>query len=134
MVLYCLACGFPRSKECSNQFLGKLVRAVRCGAAPALNKFYQSNHTASSDFEILAISVDSDTAAATHFAIAQKLIFPVLLDPSQRVARAYEEKGLPTMFIIDKSGKITYGHLGHDSSMNLARELGIDERSIERKP
>ena len=106
-----------------------------CGAElSALNKFYQSNHTASSDFEILAISVDLDTAAATHFAIAQKLIFPVLLDPSQRVARAYEEKGLPTMFIIDKSGKITYGHLGHDSSMNLARELGIDERSIERKP
>jgi len=100
----------------------------------SLNWFYQHNHTASSDFEILAISVDLDTAAATKFAIALKLSFPVLLDPSERVARAYEERGIPTMFIINKKGKITYGHLGYDTSISLARELGIEEKSTEGGP
>jgi peroxiredoxin len=75
-----------------------------------------------------------DTAAATKFATALKLSFPVLLDPSERVARAYEERGVPTMFIIDKSGKITYAHVGDDSSMNLAHELGIEEKPTEGEP
>jgi len=101
----------------------------------ALNYFYQRYHSASSDFEILAISVDLDTAAATKFATAEKLAFPVLLDPSERVARAYEENGLPTMFCIDKSGEIVYAHLGYDNvgdddymsvKSQLAREFGID--------
>ena len=96
-----------------------------------MNSFYQRNHTTSSDFEILGISVDLDTKEATNFATSQKLSFPVLLDPSERVARAYEEKGIPTMFIIDKSGKITYGHLGNDPSLSLARELGIEVKSSE---
>ena len=100
----------------------------------SLNWFYQHNHAASSDFEILAISVDLDTAAATKFATALKLSFPVLLDPSERVARAYEERGVPTMFIIDKSGEITYAHVGDDSSMNLAHELGIEEKPTEGEP
>jgi peroxiredoxin len=101
----------------------------------ALNYFYKRYHSASSDFEILAISVDLDTAAATKFATAEKLAFPVLLDPSARVARAYEEKGLPTMFCIDKKGEIVYARLGYDNvndddymsvKSQLAREFGID--------
>ena len=101
----------------------------------ALNYFYKRFHSASSDFEILAISVDLDTAAATKFATAEKLTFPVLLDPSERVARAYEEKGLPTMFCIDKNGEIVYAHLGYDNvndddymslKSQLVREFGID--------
>jgi len=101
----------------------------------ALNYFYRRYHSASSDFEILAISVDLDTAAATKFATAEKLGFPVLLDPSERVARAYEEKGLPTMFCIDKNGEIVYAHLGYDNvsdddymsvKSQLVREFGID--------
>jgi peroxiredoxin len=100
----------------------------------SLNWFYQHNHTASSDFEILAISVDLHTAAATKVATELKLSFPVLLDPSERVARGYEERGVPTTFIIDKSGKITYAHVGGDSSMNLAHELGIDEKPTQGEP
>jgi peroxiredoxin len=100
----------------------------------AVNWFYKRNHSPSSDFEILAISVDLDTKEAANFAAAQKLSFPVLLDPSERVAKAYEEKGIPTMFIIDKKGKITYGHLGYDRSISLARELGIEEKSTEGEP
>lgn len=101
----------------------------------ALNTFYSAHHTAFSDFEILAVSIDEDVAQATGFAREKKLSFPVLLDPHETVARAYEENGIPTLFIIDKDGNISYAHVGYDrinpsrsESMEriLARELGIN--------
>lgn len=97
---------------------------------PGLIKFYKTNHNASSDFEILAISIDEDTKDATDFAAAQKLNFPVLLDPKQRVAKAYEVEGIPTIYVIDKNGKIIYGRQGFDMSMEyqLARELRIKQK------
>lgn len=94
---------------------------------PALTEFYQKNHSASSDFEILAVSIDEDPRDATDFATAQKLNFPVLLDLKRKLADAYEVDGIPTMFIVDKTGRITYGHVGYDMTMEyrMARELGI---------
>lgn len=97
---------------------------------PNLIKFYKTNHNPSSDFEILAISIDEDTKDAADFAAAQKLNFPVLLDPKQRVAKSYEVEGIPTLFVIDKTGKIIYGHQGFDMAMEyqLSRELGIKQK------
>ena len=97
---------------------------------PGLVKFYQTHHNPTSDFEILAVSIDEDPKDAQDFADAQKLNFPVLLDPKSRVADAYEVDGIPTMFVIDKQGKITYGHSGFDMTMEyqLLRELGIKEK------
>lgn len=97
----------------------------------ALNYFYHLHHTASSDFEILAISEDTDTAAATRFATSNKLLFPVLFDPSERVATSFEYKGLPTVYVIDKAGTITYAHVGFNIEVSLkqtdvARALGVD--------
>ena len=97
---------------------------------PALIEFYKKNHNDSSDFELLAISIDEDTGDAEKFATAHKLNFPVLLDPRQKVANAYQVDGIPTMFVIDKDGKIIHGHIGFDAMMEyqLARDLGIKEK------
>lgn len=96
----------------------------------ALNSFYRAHHTASSDFEILVISIDEDTAQAAHFATEKKLTFPVLLDPHETVARAYEQNGVPTLFVIDQHGDISYAHVGFDRrdafERVLAGELGIN--------
>jgi peroxiredoxin len=99
-----------------------------------LNDFYSVHHTASSDFEFLAISIDEDVAQATHFAARMKLTFPLLLDPHETVARAYEVKGIPALFFIEKDGTISYAQVGYENRVNrtydlehiLARELGID--------
>ena len=66
---------------------------------------------------------------------AQNLSFPVLLDPRERVAKAYERKSLPTTFIIDKKGNITYGHVGYDNRTipQLARELGIALKELRKE-
>jgi peroxiredoxin len=94
---------------------------------PALVDFYKRNHNESSDFEILAVSIDESAKEATAFAKAQQLNFPVLLDSGQKMAQAYQVEGIPTMFVIDKDGKITYGHIGYEMGMPywLAHELGI---------
>jgi peroxiredoxin len=65
------------------------------------------------------------------------LNFTVLLDPTQKVADAYQVDGIPAMFVIDKNGKIIYGNIGYDDAMkdHLARELGIREKkSAEEEP
>src|SRR5260370_5120337 len=52
---------------------------------PSLVQFYKRNHSDSSDFEILAVSIDEDPKAAADFATAMKLNFPVLVDPRQKM-------------------------------------------------
>ena len=96
---------------------------------PVLTKFYQRNHKDSSDFEILAVSIDEDSKDAAGFAAEQKLNFPVLLDPREKMASDYQVYSIPTLFVIDKTGKIIYGHSGFDAVLEyqLARELGIKD-------
>jgi|SRR5208282_349455 len=98
---------------------------------PSLVKFYKENHNDSSDFELLAVSIDEDTKAAEGFAAVQKLMFPVLLDPTQKMASAYDVQGIPTMFVIDKGGKVIYGKAGYDMTMEfrLAGALGIKPKT-----
>jgi len=100
---------------------------------PSLIQFYKNNHGDSSDFEILAVSIDEDPKAAASFASAMKLNFPVLLDSSKTVANSYGVEGIPTMFVIDKAGKVIYGHAGFDATMEfrLANELGIKPKAAE---
>ena len=94
---------------------------------PTLIQFYKNNHSDSSDFEILAVSIDEDSREAAKFATAMKLNFPVLLDSSQKMARAYGVEGIPTMFVIDKAGNVIHGNAGLDSNLEyrLASDLGI---------
>ena len=75
--------------------------------------------------------VRSIAAVAANFATAMKLNFPVTVDPRQKIANAYEVDGIPTMFVIDKSGKVLSGHAGFDmtTEFRLASELGIKPRT-----
>src|SRR5437016_2508452 len=96
---------------------------------PTLKAFYERNHKDSSEFELLAISIDEDTAAAKAFAGQQKLNFPVLLDDNQKIARDFKVNSIPSMFVIDKDGKLVYGHVGYDPAMQyrLMQLLGLKE-------
>jgi peroxiredoxin len=94
---------------------------------PVLRSFYQRMHKADADFEILAVSIDQDRESAESYAIENKLPFPILLDSSQKTAEKYLVTGIPVLFVIDKSGKVTTAHVGFDSTLEflLANELGI---------
>ncbi len=95
---------------------------------PVLRSFYEKYHNGSNGFELLAISIDDSAAPARAFATGSKIPFPVLLDISKETADAYEVDGIPTLFVIDRSGKVIFGHSGFDSMLQfqLANALGIN--------
>jgi peroxiredoxin len=101
---------------------------------PELRDFYKQYHKADSDFEILAISIDQNRSDAEKYASAEKLPFPVLLDPESRTADKYAVEGIPTMFVVGKDGKVTYAHTGLDQAMQyrLMAQLGITLPGMEK--
>jgi peroxiredoxin len=54
----------------------------------------------------LGISVEDDLARATRFAAAHPARFPLLLDRSKAVSRAYGIDRLPTTVLIDRRGRV----------------------------
>ena len=99
---------------------------------PVLKSFYEKAHKAGADFEFLAISVDDDRESAEQAAREMKLPFPVLLDPHEKAAGAYGVYGIPTLFIVDKAGRVSYGNAGFNVGIEsaLAQQLGVDPKLI----
>jgi peroxiredoxin len=100
---------------------------------PELREFYKRYHKADANFEILAISIDEQKADAEKYAAAEKLPFPVLFDPQSKTAEAYSVEGIPTLFVIDKDGKIVHAHAGLEQAMQiqLMGELGLKFTGME---
>lgn len=94
---------------------------------PLLAGFYQQTHGSGSNFEIVAISVDSEKNAAANAAKTLKIPFPVLLDPDSRVSDSYGVDSIPMMFVIDKTGKVTHSHVGFEPGLDmlLADQVGV---------
>jgi len=94
---------------------------------PALTRFYQQAHKTGSNFEILAISIDATRDAAQGAATTLKIPFPVLLDRDSRTADSYHIVSIPTLFVIDRSGKVAWSNVGFSMGIEamLAPQLGI---------
>lgn len=86
---------------------------------PILKDFYDKRAQAKTAFEVLAISVDTDRGAAQAAATELKMPFPVLLDAAHGAMAAYNVQAIPTLVIVDKSGKVTYGKVGFDATLEL---------------
>ena len=61
--------------------------------------------------ELLAISTDKDTTKVAPFISQNKYTFPVLY--GKTTGKEYDVSGIPTLFVVDKSGRIQYRHLGY---------------------
>jgi len=96
---------------------------------PELRKFYASTHKDDANFELLAISIDDERAAAEKAAKEDKLTFPVLMDASGTTAKAYHVDAIPTLLVIDEQGKVTQGFTGLQPAVEamLAAGLGIKD-------
>jgi hypothetical protein len=53
--------------------------------------------------------------------------FPVLLDAASKVANEYHVEGIPTLVVIDRTGKVQYSSVGFEATTEfmLAGQLGI---------
>ena len=98
---------------------------------PVLVKFYQEQHKAGSNFEILAISVDAQKDDAEGAARALKIPFPVLLDAGNHMSDAYQVDAIPTLFVINPAGKVVFVQTGFQMGLDfmLAQQLAIKNYS-----
>ncbi len=77
---------------------------------------------------MLEVSTDSVPPAVPPFLAQQGFTFPVTLDPTQDLARAYGLRGLPMSVIVDPTGNVAALAIGprdwDDSAANaLVEEL-----------
>ncbi|HEY6291029.1 MAG TPA: TlpA disulfide reductase family protein [Terriglobia bacterium] len=91
---------------------------------PLLESFYRQNRNP--NVELLAVSIDQDPEAARHYAEANKLPFPVLIDDRGQAADSYQAYGIPILFVVDPAGKVLHSHAGLNPAIEtvLEAELG----------
>jgi peroxiredoxin len=83
---------------------------------PALQRLHQA--LSADGLRIVAVSVDdvplggTDHAAINDFIQRFGLTFTVLHDPSGKIQRVYQTKGLPSTYLIDREGRIRGKVLG----------------------
>lgn len=63
-------------------------------------------------FEVLAVNVDEDAAAAERFLQQLPVDYPVLSDASGEMRAAYRVQGLPTHYLIDRRGVVRTSRRG----------------------
>lgn len=76
---------------------------------------------------IIAINVDKDREAADKFLSEYPAPFLVAYDPDGKVAEAFHVQAMPSSFLIDKDGRITYEHKGFDAKKTKEFETRIQE-------
>lgn len=77
---------------------------------PAMDRLYRA--LAPEGFEMLAVSVDEESGVVREFQERLGVSFPLLLDPAQNVARAYQTTGFPESLLIDQQGRIVERYIG----------------------
>jgi peroxiredoxin len=77
---------------------------------PAMERLYQ--RLQGEGFELLAVSVDDEVEVVREFRERLAISFPILMDPTQEAARAYQTAGFPESLLIDASGRIVERYVG----------------------
>lgn len=117
-------------------FLSKLKGQVilldfwikNCGpciqSVPHLNEL--QNKFKDKNFKLISINSYDSKEDINWFCNKHKINYMVLMN-GKSVAKEYRVSGFPTFFIIDKSGKIIYSHVGYDTSKQLEIEQVIND-------
>jgi peroxiredoxin len=71
-----------------------------------LDRLYRTYRSAG--LVVLAVSVDDDPMRAEQYARAHVASFPLLLDTTKAVSRAYAIDRLPSTVLVDRSGVVRY--------------------------
>ena len=64
-------------------------------------------------FKVIGVSLDeSGVAAVKEFAAAQKMTYPIAIDPEGRLSTVLQTSVVPTSVLIDRSGRIVWKRFG----------------------
>ena len=83
-------------------------------------------------FEILAIGLDEDVADAKTFLAEHPVKYTTLQNPQGDVAKAFDLKGMPSSYLIDRDGIVRARHVGFEAKDIDALKKEID--SLIAKP
>lgn len=78
---------------------------------PVLNQLYKTYKDG--DLVVLAVNVGESREEVSEVVQKEGFLFPVVLDGNMEVAKRYLISGLPTSFIITRSGVISATHIGY---------------------
>jgi peroxiredoxin len=102
-----------------SQYKGQVVMvnfwATWCGPCqqemPLLDQMYKKFKPVG--FTLIGVNVDKDAPPVKDLLARKPVSFPVLLDPTNAVSKAYHLDEMPSSVIIDKTGTIRYVHRGY---------------------
>jgi peroxiredoxin len=102
-----------------SQYKGQVVMvnfwATCCGPCqqemPLLDQMYKKFKPVG--FTLIGVNVDKDAPPVKDLLARKPVSFPVLLDPTNAVSKAYHLDEMPSSVIIDKTGTIRYVHRGY---------------------
>jgi len=72
-------------------------------------------------FEVVAVSTDDVRSSSKALPLAQGRGWPfiIVLDPNGDMKRSMNVQSNPTVFVVDKTGKIVYSHTGYTPGSEL---------------
>ena len=102
-----------------SQYKGQVVMlnfwATWCGPCqqemPLLDQMYKKYKPAG--FTLIGVYVDKDAPPVKQLLERKPVGFPVLLDPSSQVSKAYHVDEMPSTVLIDRQGNVRYLHRGY---------------------
>jgi len=109
--------------------------ATWCGPCvatmPETKEIYEK-YKAREDFVVIGVSLDHDKDKLIQFCEKQEISWPQLFEPEKgwesNIAKAFEVRGVPSVWVIDKEGNV----VGMDIHSSNREEIeGIVERSLD---
>jgi peroxiredoxin len=82
--------------------------------------------------EVLAVNLDEQRRQADAFLSAHPHQMPVLFDPKGAAPLAFGVKGMPTSFLIDKTGTIRFTHMGYSGNVDARYRQEIAQLLSEK--
>lgn len=73
--------------------------------------------------EFFALSMGEDAVTVGAFLEDRPLPYPVLLDPQDELSGRYQIYALPSLLVVDRSGRVAYFHAGLADAPTLRRIL-----------
>lgn len=77
---------------------------------PSINQLYQAFKA--QDFEVLAVDIREPKGVVAKAARERGYTFPVLLDSTAEVTLMYEVRATPTVYLIDRQGRLVASAIG----------------------
>lgn len=76
---------------------------------------------------VLAVDVDKDSDLADRFVARHPVSFTIGYDPAGRAASAMKVSGMPSTFVIDRTGAVRMRHVGFDAKKTQPLQNAIEE-------